>query len=207
MSFFLVTLDGPAGVGKNTVGKLVAEHFGFQYIDTGKSYRAVGALTLLSGGDPIQIAKMLTAKDLERNDLYDSKVEKKASEIAPLPEVRLAVNEAFRCMIGSAKGTILDGRAGAYEFPEADVKFYLDASDEERARRCCRRAEEKGEQPNLREVLDALLQRDKKDRERATSPMKPSPDAFVIQTDRIDAMGVAELIITVIGHLLHGVRP
>jgi CMP/dCMP kinase len=191
----VITMDGPAASGKGTVGKRVAEHCGLHYIDSGLMYRRVGLAALKKGVDPkdkracIRIAKGLSEGDLTVNEaaLRTEVVSMMASYIAPYPEVRAEINAFIRRLLAREPGTVLDGRAGAWEYPEADIKLYITASAAQRAWRRLEQLVKTGETPDYDTVLADVKKRDKQDEERAVAPMRPAPDAIVIDTDHINA--------------------
>lgn len=202
----LITIDGPAASGKGTLAKKLAKHFSFRYLDSGLMYRAVASIMLEKGGNPAMIARFLALEDLERRDLRSEEVSNATPEVAKLPEVRNAINAFIRLLIHSSKGSVIDGRDGAREFPEADVKIFLDASVGERAARRHRQLLEAGWPVSYEQVLSDLKVRDQKDRERSVSPMMPADDSYIIQSDQLDAEGVFQLAVTICAHWLHGVR-
>ena len=163
---FTVAIDGPAAAGKGTISRAVAAHFGFAHLDTGVLYRAVGA----KGGDPVEAARSLTEADLSRDDLRTLEAGQAASRVAVIPEVRAALVAFQRSFARREGGAVLDGRdIGTVICPEAEVKLFVTASAEVRARR--RWLEVGGEEA---EVLAQVIERDKRDAERATAPLKPA---------------------------------
>ncbi|KPQ07630.1 MAG: cytidylate kinase Cmk [Rhodobacteraceae bacterium HLUCCA12] len=129
---FTVAIDGPAAAGKGTISRAVAAHFGFAHLDTGLLYRAVG----VKGGDPVAAARALTPADLDRDDLRSLAAGEAASRVAAIPEVRSALTAFQRDFARREGGAVLDGRdIGTVICPEAEVKLFVTASPEERARR------------------------------------------------------------------------
>ena len=180
---FTVAIDGPAAAGKGTVSHAVARRFGFRHLDTGLLYRAVGAI----GGDPVAAARSLTPEDLDRGDLRTLEAGQAASRVAALPEVRKALVEFQRRFARSAGGAVLDGRdIGTVICPEAEVKLYITASAQVRARR--RWLEVGGDEAR---VLAEVKERDARDMGRADAPLKAAEDAVVIDTS---AMGIDEAV-------------
>ncbi|RMC36681.1 (d)CMP kinase [Paracoccus alkanivorans] len=174
---FIIAIDGPAASGKGTIARALAAHYGFHHLDTGLLYRATGA----KGGDPIEAARSLAPDDLQRDDLRSAEAGQAASRIAAIPEVRSALVEFQRRFAAQEPGSVLDGRdIGTVICPDAPVKLFVIASNEVRARR---RAEELGADPA--EMLDQLQERDRRDRERDTAPLRPADDATVIDTSHI----------------------
>ncbi len=170
---FCVAIDGPAAAGKGTVSKAVARHFGFPHLDTGLLYRATGAKTF-EGLSPLEAAQSLTTADLERDDLRSGDAGQAASRVAAIPDVRSALvdfQQAFARRIG---GAVLDGRdIGTVICPDAEVKLYITASDEVRARRRHAELVAKGENVTEAEVLADLRERDERDSARSAAPLKP----------------------------------
>lgn len=188
---FAVAIDGPAAAGKGTVSKAVAAHFGFAHLDTGMLYRAVGARTL-TGADPIDAARTLSALDLQRKDLRFPEVAQAASKIAVIEEVRAALVDFQRSFACRAGGAVLDGRdIGTVICPEADVKLFVTASAEVRAERRYLELVESGLDVSRDTVLADVLERDARDRERVSAPMQVAADAVVIDTS---AMSIDEAV-------------
>ena len=190
---FIIAIDGPAASGKGTIARALSEHYGFHHLDTGLLYRATGA----KGGDPIEAAQNLTPKDLERADLRSAEAGQAASRIAVIPEVRSALVDFQRRFAEQEPGAVLDGRdIGTVICPDAPVKLYIVASNEVRAQR---RAAELGADPAV--MLAELRDRDRRDRERDTAPLRPADDARIIDTSHISAEeAVAAAIAIVEGH-------
>lgn len=180
---FIIAIDGPAASGKGTIARSLAERYGYFYLDTGLLYRAVG----MKGGDPVEAARHLTPDDLRRGDLRSAEAGEAASKIAAIPEVRDALIDFQRSFALQEPGVILDGRdIGTVICPDAQVKLYVVASNEVRAQR---RAAELGADPA--EMLVQLSERDRRDSERASAPLRPADDARTIDTSNIT---VAEAI-------------
>jgi cytidylate kinase len=177
-----VAIDGPAASGKGTISKAVAAHFGFAHLDTGLLYRAVGA-RVLDGMDAVEAATSLDFTDLDRDDLRTGPVAQAASKVAAIPEVRAALVDFQRAFARRAGGAVLDGRdIGTVICPDAEVKLYVTASDEIRARRRYLELSAKGHDVTPEGVLEDLRARDRRDSERATAPLKPADDAVQLDT-------------------------
>ena len=187
---FTVAIDGPAAAGKGTIGRALAARFGFAHLDTGLLYRAVGA----RGGNPVKAARALTPQDLARDGLRSAEVGQAASRVAAIPDVRAALVEFQQRFARRDGGAVLDGRdIGTVICPEAEVTLYVTASDEVRAHR---RWLELGGDPAA--VLADVRARDRRDSERAVSPLRPAADALVLDTsemsvDEAIARAVAEV--------------
>lgn len=171
---FTIAIDGPAASGKGTIARALAQRFGFQHLDTGLLYRAVGAL----GGEPVHAARRLAPEDLLRPGLRTAEAGQAASRVAAIPEVRAALVEFQRRFAAQEPGAVLDGRdIGTVICPGAQVKLYVVARDETRA---ARRAAELGADPA--EMLAQLRERDARDAARDTAPLRAAPDAVVLDT-------------------------
>ncbi len=182
---FTVAIDGPAASGKGTLSKAVAAHFGFGHLDTGLLYRAVAA-KVLTGVEPITAAEGLRAEDIAGDDLRTAAVAQEASRVAVIPEVRAALVDFQRAFATRAGGAVLDGRdIGTVICPEAQVKLFVTANAEERARRRFLEMQAKGADVTLAQVLADVKERDARDSERSTAPLKPAEDAVVIDTSEM----------------------
>jgi len=179
---FTVAIDGPAAAGKGTIARAVAAHFGFEYLDTGLLYRAA-ARKVMDGMDRVGAAKALTHHDFQRDGLRTAKVGQQASKIAAMPKVRAALVTFQHDFARRDGGAVLDGRdIGTVICPEAEVKLFVTASDQVRAQRRHAELAEKGGDLTVADVLADLQQRDKRDTERATAPLKAAVDAITLDT-------------------------
>lgn len=179
---FTVAIDGPAASGKGTISRAVAAHFGFAHLDTGLLYRAVGRATL-DGVAPLAAAQALTADALLADDLRTPQVAQAASKVAVLPEVRAALVDFQRAFARRAGGAVLDGRdIGTVICPEAEVKLFVVASAEVRARRRWKELTERGLQADYDTVLADIRERDARDSGRSEAPMIAAEDAVLIDT-------------------------
>ena len=179
---FTVAIDGPAAAGKGTVARAVAERFGLAHLDTGLLYRAVAARTL-SGEAPEEAAAKLVPEDTRRDGLRSPEVSDAASRVAVIPEVRAALVEFQRRFARGEGGAVLDGRdIGTVVCPEAEVKLFVTASAEVRARRRHEELLAAGLETSYASVLADVEDRDRRDRERAASPLRPAEDAVTLDT-------------------------
>lgn len=188
---FCVAIDGPAAAGKGTISRALAARFGFAHLDTGLLYRAVG----MKGGDPLVAARSLSEADLVRDDLRSLAAGEAASRVAMLPEVRAVLLDFQRRFAARDGGAVLDGRdIGTVICPEAQVKLYVTASPEIRARR--RMAELQG--ATYEEVLAQVKARDARDAGRTDAPMRPAEDAVILDTSLLsieDAVAKAAALV------------
>jgi CMP/dCMP kinase len=210
----IVAIDGPAGAGKSTVAKRLAEELGYTYMDTGAMYRAFAWKVMREAidlGDERSLRKILreTKIDLKRDngrlrvfvdgrDITDQirtpELSQTASKVSTLRAVRERMVELQRAM-GREGGVVVEGRdIGTVVFPRAEVKIYLDASSEERARRRFEELRAQGKKINLKETLKEMDERDRRDQEREVAPLRKAEDAVVIDSTQLDAEGVMERI-------------
>ena len=205
----VIAIDGPAGVGKSSVSRRLAEALGWTYLDTGAMYRALtlawleagGSEELLADADWIAGRNLDMAEDrvlLDGRDvseaIREARVNAQVSLVAAAPKVRANLT-AMQRRIGDRRPCVLDGRdIGTVVFPDAFFKVFLTASDEVRARR--RWLQEGGEQGqhDLAEILADLRRRDQIDSSRALAPLRQAPDALAVDTDDLDEDGVLALL-------------
>lgn len=188
----IIAIDGPAASGKGTLAKRLAAHFGLPHLDTGLLYRAV-ALALLDAGHPLEDAAAAvaaaTALDPGRFDetrLRGREMGEAASVVAALPPVRAALLDFQRAFAAGGHGAVLDGRdIGTVVCPDAEVKLFVTASAEERARRRARELAARGEAADEAAILADIRRRDERDSTRATAPLVPAADALVLDTSAL----------------------
>lgn len=190
----IIAIDGPAASGKGTLAKRVAAHYGFHCLDTGLLYRAVARDVAATGfrlADVWAAAAAAKGLDLQTFDdpaLRGAEAGDRASVVAKIPEVRAALLEFQREFASRPPGTVLDGRdIGTVVCPNADVKIYVTASPEERARRRHLELQGKGEAVGFDDVLRDIKARDERDMGRAAAPLKPAADAITLDTTALDA--------------------
>ena len=181
----IIAIDGPAASGKGTVSKAISEKLQFNYLDTGKLYRTIGA-KYLEGYEPISAAQNLDNNDLKIYDLQKPEIAQVASEIALIPEVRAALLQFQRNFSKKLPGAVLDGRdIGTVVCPDAKVKIFLTASLKSRANRRYFELVKQDPKINLELILDQIRQRDERDQKRRTSPLIAAVDAKVIDTSEL----------------------
>ena len=200
---FVIAIDGPAASGKGTLARRLAEHFGFAHLDTGALYRATAFLVLEQAGDPAdpviaaRAAGLVYLGLLSDPRLRAETVSAAASIVAATPSVRRALLELQRNFAAHppkpAKGAILDGRdIGSVVCPAAEVKLFVTASAEERARRRVEELRRQGAAAIFVDVLQDLKERDARDMQRRAAPLTAAPDAIVIDTTTLDPDAVFE---------------
>ena len=189
---FTVAIDGPAAAGKGTISKAVAARFGFRHLDTGLLYRAVGARTM-EGVDPVEAARSLQPDDLDDDALRTQDIAQAASRVAVLPDVRAALTEFQRRFARSEGGAVLDGRDICTVIcPEAEVRLYVTASAEVRAKRRFEELSPEDQTMTLDDVLQDVLARDQRDMNRADAPLVAAPGATIIDTSAMDIEAAVE---------------
>jgi CMP/dCMP kinase len=189
----IIAIDGPAASGKGTLGKRLAGHYGLRHLDTGLIYRAVAKAVLDAGHSPDDRARAMAAAEALDPRHFDEAALKRqavgeaASLVSAIPEVRKLVL-AFQREFGRAPpGAVLDGRdIGTVIFPDADVKIFVTATPEVRARRRAAELEQAGERINQAGVLADIRRRDERDSKRAIAPLKAAPDAHLLDTTHLD---------------------
>jgi cytidylate kinase len=194
----IITIDGPAGTGKSTAARGLAERLGFHYLDTGAMYRAVGLACLRASVDPqdaIESARIASEIRLEQDgactrldgadgtdEIRTAAAASAASMIAQHPGVRDRLVDLQR-RIASRGDFVCEGRdQGTVAFPDAPCKFFVTATPEVRARRRCQELLDRGESVSLEEMLAQQDERDRRDEQRAVAPLRPARDAIVIDT-------------------------
>ncbi|EEE37686.1 cytidylate kinase [Rhodobacteraceae bacterium KLH11] len=203
---FTVAIDGPAAAGKGTISKGVAAHFGFAHLDTGLLYRAVGR-RMLGGTDPVTAAQELSADELEQGDLRTAEIAQAASKVAVIPEVRSALVDFQRAFARRAGGAVLDGRdIGTVICPTAEIKLFVTASAEVRAQRRYLELNAKGSDVTREQVLADVRERDARDADRSTAPMKPAEDAVMLDTTDLNIQTALAKAVAVIGEKLPTAR-
>jgi cytidylate kinase len=218
MGNLIIAIDGPSGAGKSTVGKTVARRLGYLYIDSGAVYRTVGRKALDSGiplddtkaiadiaraakikleGDPDHLQVYLDGRDVTR-EIRLPDASHASSVIATIPEVREAVVDKLREM-SRAGGVVMDGRdIGTKVFPHAQVKLFLVASLDVRARRRCEEERERGRAVSLAQVRAELEERDRRDSTRTATPLVEAEDARRLDTSDLPLDSVIERVLEIV---------
>ena len=210
-----VAIDGPAGAGKSTIAKLVAKEKGYIYVETGAMYRGLAIHFLDKGIQPQETEKVIEAcKDAEVTIAYEDAVQhvylngkdissrlrneevgNMASVTSAIPEVRKKLLE-LQQNLAKTQNVIMDGRdIGTCVLPHADVKVYLTASVETRAKRRYQELQEKGEDCNLEEIAHDIEERDRRDMTREIAPLKQAEDAVLVDSSD---MTIAEVVKTIV---------
>ena len=214
----IVAIDGPSGAGKSTVSRMVAEKLGFTYFDTGAMYRCVGLAATRANIDPEHMRELeellekltisfdgpATRQNVFMNGedvteaIRDHAVSKAASEFSKLEPVRRRLVNLQR-KIGEKGGVVMEGRdIGTNVFPDAQVKIFLDASAQVRARRRYDELKEKGQTVNFDKVLEDQLRRDENDSKRSLNPLRKAKDAVVIDTSDMSIQAVVQTICNIV---------
>ena len=189
----VITVDGPTASGKTTIARRLAALYDLPFLDTGLLYRAVARRLLDEGRDPedeaaaVATAQALDEGDLARCDLQAEEVSQAASKVAAIPAVRAALLAWQRRFAAQPRGAVLAGRdTGTVIVPDAPIKLFITAAVEERARRRFRQLQARGGRPIFARVLEELKGRDRRDTGRAVAPLRPAPDALVLDTTNED---------------------
>ena len=200
---FTVAIDGLAGSGKGTLAIALADKFNLAYFDTGLLYRGLAYIALDEFGEDftktnvINIAKSFRVNTLKESNLRSPILGKYASEIGAIPEVRkilMKIQREFKEKSPSNKGIVVDGRdIGTVIFPNANVKLFISASLEERARRRLRDFLTNDENISYDEVIKQLQKRDQRDKERSVAPLVAAKDAHLIDTTNINKEETLEI--------------
>ena len=188
----MIAVDGPAASGKGTIARALAEHFGLPHMDTGLLYRAVALNLWRWGGDPSSEFEAVRACDELGVDPHDPElrsepVSKIASSISAYPSVRAALLERQQDFARQPGGAVLDGRdIGTVIAPDADVKLFVTASPEVRARRRLEELLSRGMRAHFEDVLADIRVRDERDSNRKAAPLREAPDAILLDTSGLD---------------------
>jgi CMP/dCMP kinase len=216
----IIAIDGPSGAGKSTLAKRLARELGFIYLDTGAMYRALALKVLRQGvdlADDARLARLVESTEIDlqedngtlevlldginvAHDIRTPEVSQMASKVSALKVVRARMLALQRGM-GQRGNVVAEGRdIGTVVFPNAEVKIFLEASAEERARRRCAELRAAGRPADLSETLREMEERDKRDSERDLAPLRMADDAFRIDSSNVTADAVAAKVLAEIGN-------
>jgi cytidylate kinase len=206
----IIAIDGPAASGKGTLAKRLAGHFRLPHLDTGLLYRAVGrsmldaGLDLEDGEAAAEIAEALDIASLDEERLRGREMGEAASVVAAHPKLRKALLDLQRRFAHQRGGAVLDGRdIGTVIAPGAEVKIFVTAAPEIRARRRHLELEKRGQAPAYEDVLADIRKRDARDAGRADAPLKPAPDAQVLDTTTLDVEGTFEVALALVARRIN----
>ena len=200
----IIAVDGPTASGKGTIAKALAAHFGLPHLDTGLLYRAVGRQVFLDGGNPDKPGDALAATAFPDGFLLDPELRTEAtgglaSRVSVHHSVREALFERQRAFATQPGGAVLDGRdIGTVIAPDADVKLFVTASVEARARRRWREMQARGGTQALDEIEADLRRRDERDTTRIEAPLRPAHDAVILDNSELDAKQSIEAAIALV---------
>ena len=207
MTHYSIAIDGPSGAGKSTLARALADRLGFFYVDTGAIYRTLGLYIARQGGDCGQISMAYGEDGLQHMILQgedvtgairENAVSRYASQVSAYPEVRTFLLEMQRDL-ARTHNVIMDGRdIGTVVLPQADLKIFLTASVEERARRRCAELAARGQTVDLATVQAEIAQRDYDDTHRAAAPLRKAADAVEVDTSHMDWEESLEALLTLV---------
>ena len=219
MNYISIAIDGPAGAGKSTLARQLAGELGYLYVDTGAIYRTVAVKACRAGVDAADAEKVIPLlSDMDIRMEYDAQgvqrmyldgedvseairehhVSALASKVSAIPAVRAFLLD-FQRKQAREHNVIMDGRdIGTVVLPDADVKIFLTASPEARARRRTLELQQKGQQADFEGILRDIMARDEQDRNRPIAPLKQADDAVLVDTTRLDLQGSLEALKTAV---------
>jgi CMP/dCMP kinase len=211
----VIAIDGPAGAGKSTVARMLAERLGLTYVDSGATYRAAALKVLQSGvalDDQMEVGQIVSSAEIQflpgnrqpqllldgkdvTAEIRSSEVTLAAARVSRLPEVRKKLIGLQRSLV-AGPGVVMEGRdIGTVVFPKAPLKIFLKANPEERARRRLEQNHQQGRPSTLKDTISEISNRDRLDAQRKVSPLVAAKDAHVIDSTRLTAEQVVEEIL------------
>ncbi len=189
----IIAIDGPAASGKGTLARRLAQHYGYRHLDTGVIYRAVAHALLQKGVDlqderlAVKAAMELDPEALGNPALKSHDVGSAASVVSAIPAVRAVLLDFQRQFAASPPGAVLDGRdIGTVICPNAEVKIFVVADPRVRAHRRALEAKARGEEADEAKILEDIIQRDERDQNRASAPLKQAEDAYLLDNTNLD---------------------
>lgn len=210
----IIAIDGPAASGKGTLARLLARHYGYRHLDTGLIYRAVASTLLQAGADlrdemlAVRAAHALDPEKFGDPALKSHKVGDAASVVSAIPSVREALVNFQRRFAEQPPGAVLDGRdIGTVICPHADVKIFVVADPKVRAHRRTLEARGRGEEADEASILADILVRDERDRNRPVAPLKPAPDAYLLDNTDLDIEAGVRAAIDIVEAVRAGRQP
>ena len=209
----IIAIDGPAASGKGTIAKRLAAHYGYRHLDSGLLYRGVGRAVMQAGklDDPaaaIAAARSYDPARFSEDDLKSDEVAKAASIVVAIPEVRAALIALQHEFARSKPGAVIDGRdIGTVIAPHADVKIFVTATAEERARRRILEFRARGEAVDDAAVLADIRARDERDMNRPVAPLKQADDAVLLDTTHLAISPAVRAAIDIVEAVRAGRRP
>jgi cytidylate kinase len=209
----IIAIDGPAASGKGTIAKRLAVHYGYRHLDSGLLYRGVGLAVLQAGklDDPAAAVAAARSYDPARfpeDDLKSDAVAKAASIVAAIPEVRTALIALQHEFARSKPGAVIDGRdIGTVIAPQAEVKIFVTATPEERARRRVMELRGRGEAVDDAAVLADIKARDERDMNRSVAPLRQAEDAVLLDTTLLAISPAVRAAIDIVEAVRAGRRP
>ena len=210
----IIAIDGPAASGKGTLAKRIATYYDFEHLDSGLLYRAVAKAVVEAGGSPedkeaaIAAARTFDPDRFPEDVLKGDDVAKAASYVAAVPEVRAELVAFQRTFAKKKPGVVIDGRdIGTVIVPQADVKIYVTATPEERARRRVLELQGRGQAVDEGAVLSDIIKRDERDMTRAIAPLKQAQDAHLLDTTHLDIGAAVRAAIDIVEAVRTGRKP
>lgn len=209
----IIAIDGPAASGKGTIAKRLAIHYGYRHLDSGLLYRGVGLAVLQAGklDDPAAAVAAARSYDPARfpeDDLKSDEVAKAASIVAAIPEVRTALIALQHEFARSKPGAVIDGRdIGTVIAPQAEIKIFVTATPEERARRRVMELRGRGEAVDDAAVLADIKARDERDMNRSVAPLRQAEDAVLLDTTLLAISPAVRAAIDIVEAVRAGRRP